>query len=261
MQMVRSESVPATAGLPISPVRCNVQPTTGETLTPPGPLVLFFSYNAIKTRKSERESTPVLSAASHMLAAAEAGVCTLTITNPIWVAKTRLCLQYDKYTKGIFCVISLDFRKEPWKNNIGTVWTGLKLLVSICELPGSVGILGRPVHANLKTGGHKNEQKILKISSCALEQDFCQQLCGELMQANYVVFAGNVQYRGLFDCLAKIYKFEGIRGWYKVSIFSFNVGQFFDSHFAAVSFVHLFVPLHRVLYQVCSGYRMVLFSS
>lgn len=30
----------------------------------------------------------------HMLAAAEAGILTLIITNPIWVIKTRLCLQY-----------------------------------------------------------------------------------------------------------------------------------------------------------------------
>ena len=28
------------------------------------------------------------------------GMCTLTLTNPFWVAKTRLCLQYDKYTHG-----------------------------------------------------------------------------------------------------------------------------------------------------------------
>lgn len=30
----------------------------------------------------------------HMLAAAEAGMLTLALTNPIWVVKTRLCLQY-----------------------------------------------------------------------------------------------------------------------------------------------------------------------
>ena len=38
--------------------------------------------------------TKPLGPALHMLAAAEAGVATLVLTNPIWVIKTRLCLQY-----------------------------------------------------------------------------------------------------------------------------------------------------------------------
>lgn len=35
----------------------------------------------------------------HMAAAAEAGILTLIMTNPIWVVKTRLCLQYSPETE------------------------------------------------------------------------------------------------------------------------------------------------------------------
>jgi solute carrier family 25 folate transporter 32 len=34
-----------------------------------------------------------------MVAAAQAGILTLVMTNPIWVVKTRLCLQYSEMDK------------------------------------------------------------------------------------------------------------------------------------------------------------------
>jgi len=64
----------------------------------------FFFYNATKKMylkklndKSCNRHSPVssLSPGMHMLAAAQSGAVTLAITNPIWVTKTRLCLQYE----------------------------------------------------------------------------------------------------------------------------------------------------------------------
>lgn len=58
-------------------------------------LMNLFSYNTIKGWIQGGNTTQALGPALHMLAASEAGVLTLLMTNPIWVVKTRLCLQYD----------------------------------------------------------------------------------------------------------------------------------------------------------------------
>ncbi|KAI4475458.1 hypothetical protein M0802_015147, partial [Mischocyttarus mexicanus] len=54
----------------------------------------FFFYNNIKTCIQGGNSKKPLGPSLHMLAAADAGLLTLLMTNPIWVVKTRLCLQY-----------------------------------------------------------------------------------------------------------------------------------------------------------------------
>ncbi len=55
-----------------------------------------ISYDALKAELQRDDPTKLLGPAQHMMAAAEAGVVTLVLTNPIWVIKTRLCLQFGE---------------------------------------------------------------------------------------------------------------------------------------------------------------------
>ena len=61
-------------------------------------ILVRFSYSTIKSEMQQGNSKTGLPPAMHMLAAAQSGVLTLAMTNPIWVVKTRLCLQYDAVT-------------------------------------------------------------------------------------------------------------------------------------------------------------------
>lgn len=52
-----------------------------------------------------------LNAGEHLLAAAEAGALTAVMTNPLWVIKTRMCLQdpRDRPYTGLKSSLSLRF--------------------------------------------------------------------------------------------------------------------------------------------------------
>lgn len=61
--------------------------------------ISIYSYNTIKSSIQGGNSKKPLGPSMHMFAAADAGVLTLLMTNPIWVVKTRLCLQYAEDVK------------------------------------------------------------------------------------------------------------------------------------------------------------------
>lgn len=81
--------------------------------------LVIYSYNSIKTWTQKGNTTTPLGPTMHMIAAAEAGILTLVMTNPIWVVKTRLCLQYghesnlpqNRYN-GMFDALAKIYRAE-----------------------------------------------------------------------------------------------------------------------------------------------------
>lgn len=76
----------------------------------------FFFYNAIKAYVKEGRQTE-LSPTEHLVSAAQAGAMTLCLTNPIWVTKTRLILQYNsdpsqKLYRGMLDALVKIYRQE-----------------------------------------------------------------------------------------------------------------------------------------------------
>ena len=67
----------------------------------------FLFYNAFKSSLQGGNTRHQLTAAHHLVAASASGVLTLTLTNPVWVVKTRLCLQthtrqYSGFSDALF---------------------------------------------------------------------------------------------------------------------------------------------------------------
>lgn len=61
--------------------------------------IYFLLYNAAKDKLRKPSEKNDLGIIKNMTAAAFSGLLTTTLTNPIWVVKTRLCLQYGSNIK------------------------------------------------------------------------------------------------------------------------------------------------------------------
>lgn len=182
----------------------------------------FFFYNAIKTQMSQRSSSKLLGPGQHMVAAAEAGIVTLIMTNPIWVVKTRMCLQYStvklpdalRYT-GMFDALGKIFRHE----GIRGLYKGF--------VPGVFGVS----HGALQFMAYEEMKKFY----AHYYRDDVQKQLGSL---EYLAFAAlsklfattvtypyqvlrarlqdqHSRYSGVADCVVRTWRFEGYKGFYK----------------------------------------------
>lgn len=188
----------------------------------------FLIYNTMKTALASGEQRQ-LSASSHLLAASHAGLVTLAITNPIWVVKTRLCLQYGTTPHEISTL-------DPAKNYKGMMdalyqigkYEGIRGLYK-GFVPGlwgvSHGAIQFMAYEELKASynAYKREPFDAKLGS--LEYVFFAALSKlvaavttypyQVVRARLQDDRGSRRYASATDCIRLTFRHEGVRGFYK----------------------------------------------
>ncbi|MBZ3874096.1 Mitochondrial folate transporter/carrier [Sciurus carolinensis] len=178
-------------------------------------------YNAIKSYKTEGRAER-LEATEYLISAAEAGAMTLCITNPLWVTKTRLMLQYEgvvnssqRQYKGMFDALVKIYKYEGvrglYKGFIpglfGTSHGALQFMAyELLKLKYNQHINRLP-EAQLSTVEYISVAALSKIFAVAATYPY--QVVRARLQDQHMC------YNGVTDVIAKTWRKEGIGGFYK----------------------------------------------
>lgn len=198
----------------------------------------FLFYNIVKKQMQDRSPQNHLGPVKHMFAGACAGIFTLTITNPIWVVKTRLCLQYgnqDDNLKGKGAIAGNKSSTLPSEKCYTGTWDALKKVYKYEGVPGLYkgfvpGLLGVS-HGAIQLAAYE-EMKKFYITRYNLPSD------NSLGTVQYLTFATlskflaasitypyqvlrarlqdqHVNYEGVIDVVRRTWRYESYLGFYK----------------------------------------------
>lgn len=183
----------------------------------------FMFYNTIKGWTQGGNSAQALGPGLHMLCAAEAGILTLVMTNPIWVVKTRLCLQYDndanaknsKYYRGMVDGLVKIYRTEGFRGlysgfvpGMLGVSHGALQFMTYEEMKNSYNQRRKlPIDTKLTTLEYLTFAAISKLIAAAATYPY-QVVRTRLQDQNHT-------YKGTWDCIRQIWRYEKMPGFYK----------------------------------------------
>lgn len=178
----------------------------------------FFFYNNLKNWSQDGNIDKILSAQQHLLCATTSGFVTLLITNPIWVVKTRLCLQYgctnQQYRSMSDCfkqIYRTDGFKGYYKGLIPGIFGvshGAVQFVVYEEMKKFYSYWYRqPLSQKLGVLEYLAFSGISKLMAVAVTYPY-QVVRARLQNQHYA-------YKGVVDCITQTWKFERWRGFYK----------------------------------------------
>lgn len=204
----------------------------------------FLFYNSVKKRMAESSSQSHLGPFKHMAAGACAGALTTAITNPIWVVKTRLCLQYGNYNAtpepattnlGASAATSQSAGLLPENKRYSGTWDALKKVYKYEGVTGLYrgfvpGLLGVS-HGAVQLAAYEEMKKIyltrynlprdhnlgtLQYLSCAA---LSKLLAASITYPYQVIRARlqdqHVNYEGVIDVVKRTWRYESYLGFYK----------------------------------------------
>jgi len=179
----------------------------------------FFFYYNIKSYLTGHDKEKQLSTFDSLACGCLSGSMTLVMTNPIWIAKTRMCLMYETSStvqyRGILHTIS-QLIKE---NGVRGLYKGM--------VPGLLGtshgaiqflVYERLKHWNRKRKNMKPDDKIGTFD--VLSMSATSKLIAASSTYPYQVVRSRLQdqhrsYNGVFDVIKSTWKNESWRGFYK----------------------------------------------
>lgn len=181
----------------------------------------FFFYNIAKSSLQDGNQNKQLSAGYHLLAASASGVLTLTMTNPVWVVKTRLCLQSSKMSPDVVKYSGLTdaLVKIARQEGLRGLYSGF--------VPGLFGVSHGAIqfvtYEELKKHYHNyhNQPITTKLGNT---EYLCFAALSKFVAAfttyPYQVVRTRLQdlelkYSGSLDCIRRTYRGEGLAGFYK----------------------------------------------
>uniref|UniRef100_W8BHA3 Mitochondrial folate transporter/carrier n=1 Tax=Ceratitis capitata TaxID=7213 RepID=W8BHA3_CERCA len=183
----------------------------------------FMFYNTIKTFIQGGNATQPLGPTLHMLAAAESGALTLVLTNPIWVVKTRLCLQYGAETssckatqyRGMVDALAQIYRNEGVRGlyrgfvpGILGVSHGALQFMTYEEMKNYYNTYRKlPIDTKLATSEYLAFAAISKLIAAAATYPY--QVIRARLQDHHL------NYTGSWDCIKQTWRYERMRGFYK----------------------------------------------
>lgn len=184
----------------------------------------FFFYNIIKSKIQAGNTKTPLGPTLHMLAAAEAGVCTLVMTNPIWVVKTRLCLQsensalvvdsskrYNGMMDAFYKIYKYEGVRGLYKGFVPGMFGvshGAIQFMAYEEMKNMYNVhYQRPIDEKLSTMQYLTFAALSKLIAAATTYPY-QVVRARLQDHNH-------QYRGTWHCVEETMRYEGFRGFYK----------------------------------------------